>query len=87
MRILGSEVWPPDVIFDVHLVYVHFQMNQQKEQEELKEILFLIGTGLFETAHIRYIAIKHQLLAGVKYDSMYKDVLSAQSVLERLIND
>ena len=87
MRILGAKVWPPDVLLDVHSVYTYFQMKEHQEREELKEILFLMGTGLFETACIRYIAVKENLFTRAETGGVYIDIITAQFALERVISD
>lgn len=87
MHILGTKVWPPDVMLDVHAVYTYFQMKEYQEQEELKEIIFLMGTGLFETACIRYIAVKKNLFAKAETGGVCFDIITAQYALERVIDD
>lgn len=87
----------PSTLLEVHSIYIYFEATQEngKEQEQLKEILYLIGTGLFESAYIRYAYIKPMLLELLNVNSIRShdagtiDILIrvAQFSLEELINE
>lgn len=83
-----SGIWLPDVIYDVHMVYIYFQLDN--EHRELKEILHLLGTGLFESAYIRYVALVPQLEYKARQHNylctdIFADILNTKDSLNQFL--
>jgi len=86
---MGITVTPPldDALWDVHAVYGYFGSAMYTEERiELKEILYLIGTGLYEVAYIRYVALNPRLRL-ISRTYKFKDLVwRGQYSLERVVN-
>ncbi len=76
-----------NALCDVHAVYGHFGSAMYTEERiELKEILYLIGTGLYEVAYIRYVALNPRLQL-ISRTYRFKDLIwRGQVSLERVVN-
>jgi len=77
-----------NALCDVHAVYGYFgsAMYYTEERIELKEILFLIGSGLYEAAYIRYVALNPRLRL-ISRTYKFKDLVwRGQYSLERAVN-
>ena len=83
-----SGLWLPDVIYNVHMIYIYFQADD--EYYELKEILYLLGTGLFESAYIRYVALIPRLEYVARQHNylntdIFTDLLNTKDSLNRFL--
>lgn len=84
-----SGIWLPDVIYDVHIVYSYFQ-KEDNEHRELIEILYLLGTGLFESAYIRYVTLVPQLEYKARQHNylctdIFADILNTKDSLNQFL--
>lgn len=56
-------MWPNRLLLELHAIYVYVEFSGNEKDDLLKEIIFLVGVGLVETAYFRYVAVLDQLYA------------------------